>query len=57
MSSRTSTGTVVNDFLDAGFTLVGLHEPVPTEAQLARFPENGDLCRVPIFTIFDLAKP
>jgi ubiquinone/menaquinone biosynthesis C-methylase UbiE len=49
--------TMVNDFLDAGFTLVRLHEPVPNEAQLAKFPENRDLGRVPIFMILDLAKP
>lgn len=48
--------TTINDFLDAGFFLVHLYEPVPTPAQLARVPENDDLFRVPIFTIYDLAK-
>ncbi len=49
--------TTVNDFLDAGFALRRLHEPVPDDAQLSRFPENHDMCRVPIFTIYDLNKP
>ena len=49
--------TTINDFLDAGFILVHLYEPVPTPAQLARVPENDDLFRVPIFTIYDLVKP
>lgn len=48
--------TTINDFLDAGFSLAGLYEPLPTPAQLARFPENEDLFRVPIFTIYDLVK-
>jgi ubiquinone/menaquinone biosynthesis C-methylase UbiE len=49
--------TTVNDFLDAGFELVRIHEPLPTPEQLARVPENDDLFRVPIFTIYDLSKP
>jgi ubiquinone/menaquinone biosynthesis C-methylase UbiE len=49
--------TTINDFVDAGFVLRRVYEPVPSTAQLAQFPENRDLCRVPIFTIFDLAKP
>lgn len=49
--------TTINDFLHAGFSLTGLYEPLPTHAQLARIPDNDDLFRVPIFTIYDLAKP
>jgi ubiquinone/menaquinone biosynthesis C-methylase UbiE len=49
--------TTINDFLDAGFVLRRVYEPMPNEEQLVRFPENQDLCRVPIFTIFDLEKP
>jgi len=48
--------TTVNHFLDAGFVLRRLHEPVPDEEQLARFPENKDMRRVPVFTIFELEK-
>jgi Methyltransferase domain len=48
--------TTVNDFLDAGFVLTRVHEPLPTPAQLARVPENDDLFRVPIFIIYDLVK-
>jgi hypothetical protein len=49
--------TTVNDFLDAGFVLTRLHEPLPTPEQLDRVPENDDLYRVPIYTIYELAKP
>ncbi|HSJ21080.1 MAG TPA: methyltransferase domain-containing protein [Nocardioidaceae bacterium] len=49
--------TTINDFLDAGFVLTRVHEPLPTPAQLARVPESDDLFRVPIFIIYDLAKP
>lgn len=49
--------TTINDFLDAGFILAHLYEPLPTPGQLARVPENDDLFRVPIFTIYDLVKP
>ncbi len=49
--------TTINDFLDAGFELVRIHEPVPSDEQLARVPDNNDLFRVPIFTIYDLVKP
>lgn len=49
--------TTINDFLDAGFILTRLHEPLPSRRQLARVPQNDDLFRVPIFTIYDLAKP
>lgn len=49
--------TTIKDFLGAGFSITGLHEPVPTPTQLARIPENEDLFRVPIFTIYDLTKP
>jgi ubiquinone/menaquinone biosynthesis C-methylase UbiE len=48
--------TTINDFLDAGFRLTRLHEPLPNAAQLARVPGNDDLFRVPIFTIYDLIK-
>ncbi|MDQ6727319.1 MAG: SAM-dependent methyltransferase, partial [Actinomycetota bacterium] len=49
--------TTINDFLDAGFSLTRVEEPLPSPAQLARVPQNEDLFRVPIFTIYDLAKP
>lgn len=49
--------TTVNDFLDAGFRLRRLHEPLPTAEQLQRVPDNDDLFRVPIFVIYDLVKP
>lgn len=52
-----SLSTTVNDFLDAGFILTRIYEPVPTAEQLHRVPENEDMLRVPLFTIYDLSKP
>jgi ubiquinone/menaquinone biosynthesis C-methylase UbiE len=48
--------TTVNAFIQTGFRLTGLHEPLPTAAQLERFPQNADLHRAPIFVIYDLAR-
>ena len=47
----------VSAFLDAGFVLEGLHEPVPSEDQLARHPNFDDEPRVPNFIIYVLKKP
>ena len=47
----------VSAFLDAGFVLEALHEPVPSEEQLAAHPEFVDELRVPNFIIFVLGKP
>ena len=47
----------VSAFLDAGFVLEGLHEPTPSDAQLAEHPEFDDELRVPNFIIYVLKKP
>ncbi len=47
----------VGAFLDAGFTLEGLHEPVPSDEQLAEYPHFDDEPRVPNFIIYVLKKP
>ena len=47
----------VSAFLDAGFVLEALQEPVPSEEQLAVHPEFDDELRVPNFIIFALRKP
>ncbi len=47
----------VSAFLDAGFVLEALHEPIPTEEQLAEHPEFDDEHRVPNFIIYVLKKP
>ena len=47
----------VSAFLDAGFVLEALHEPIPTEEQLAEYPEFDDEPRVPNFVIYVLKKP
>lgn len=46
----------VGAFLDAGFTLEGLHEPVPSDEQLAEHPHFDDEPRVPNFIIYVLRK-
>ena len=47
----------VSAFLDAGFALEGLHEPIPSEEQLAQHPNFDDEPRVPNFIIYVLKKP
>ena len=44
-------------FLDAGFTLRALHEPTPSEDQLAAHPNFDDEYRCPNFIIYVLDKP
>ncbi len=47
----------VSAFLDAGFVVEGLYEPVPSDKQLAEHPEFDDELRVPNFIIYVLKKP
>ena len=47
----------VSAFLEAGFVLEALREPVPSEKQLLEHPEFDDELRVPNFVIFVLKKP
>ena len=44
-------------FLEAGFVLEELHEPVPSEEQLAENPTFDDEYRAPNFIIYALRKP
>lgn len=44
-------------FLEAGFVLEGLHEPTPSDEQLAANPSFADEFRVPNFIIYALRKP
>ena len=44
-------------FLNAGFTLRALHEPVPSEEELAANPTFDDEYRIPNFIIYVLEKP
>jgi SAM-dependent methyltransferase len=48
--------SMINGFIEAGFTISALHEPTPTPEQLARVPANDDLLRVPIYVIYEVAK-
>lgn len=52
-----AVSSYVSAFLDAGFVLEALHEPVPSDEQLAEHPEFDDEARVPNFVIFVLRKP
>ena len=47
----------ISAFLDAGFTLRALHEPVPSVEELADNPTFDDEYRVPNFIIYVLEKP
>ena len=47
----------ITAFLDEGFVLEGLKEPVPSEAQLAENPTFDDEYRIPNFIIYALRKP
>ena len=47
----------VSAFLDAGFILEGIEEPVPSEGQLAENPTFDDEFRSPNFIVYRLEKP
>ena len=47
----------VSAFLETGFVLEGLHEPVPSEEQLIANPTFDDEYRAPNFIIYVLRKP
>jgi ubiquinone/menaquinone biosynthesis C-methylase UbiE len=47
----------VSAFLDAGFVLEGIREPVPSDEQLAANPTFDDEFRAPNFIIYVLRKP
>ncbi len=47
----------ISAFLDAGFVLERLEEPVPSDEQLAANPTFDDEYRAPNFIIYTLAKP
>ena len=47
----------ISAFLDAGFTLRALHEPVPSAEELATNPTFDDEYRAPNFIIYVLEKP
>ena len=47
----------VKTFLDAGFVLEGLDEPVPSAEQLVENPSFDDEFRAPNFVVYRLRKP
>lgn len=47
----------IGTFLDAGFTLRALHEPIPSAEELAANPTFDDEYRIPNFIIYVLDKP
>lgn len=48
--------TYINTFLEQGFQLTGLREPIPTTAQIQQYPNLDDGLRVPLFVIYLLQK-
>jgi ubiquinone/menaquinone biosynthesis C-methylase UbiE len=51
-----SLSAYINSFLEAGFRLQGIREPMPSPEQLERFPELSDNLRVAYFIIYLLRK-
>src|SRR4051812_40870905 len=49
--------TYLNTFIECGFTIEAVHEPIPSPAQLARYPSVADHLRVPLFILYLLRKP
>ena len=49
--------TYVNTFISTGFVLEGIRESMPSEKQVAQFPEITDNLRVPDFIIYLLREP
>ena len=47
----------IGTFLDAGFILRALHEPIPSAEELAANPTFDDEYRIPNFIIYVLEKP
>ena len=47
----------VNAFIQSGFVLEALHEPVPSAEQLVRHPNFDDEYRCPNFIVYALHKP
>ncbi len=47
----------ISAFLDAGFILSALHEPIPSAEELAANPTFDDEYRIPNFIIYVLEKP
>jgi len=46
----------INCFLEAGFRLDGIREPIPSPEGLAQFPDLNDNLRVPLFVIYLLSR-
>ena len=47
----------INAFIESGFILDRIDEPFPSPEQLAAYPQNDDILRVPLFIIYHLRKP
>lgn len=47
----------VNAFVESGFVLEGMEEPVPSEQQIVENPSFDDEFRAPNFVVFRLGKP
>jgi hypothetical protein len=47
----------VNIFVNAGFAIEGMREPMPSPQQVEEYPDIADNLRVPLFIIYMLRKP
>ncbi len=56
LNMHRTLSSYVSAFLDAGFVLEALHEPVPTAEQLERHPDFEDEYRAPNFIVYVLGK-
>jgi len=52
---RTLSNTI-NSFIQSGFVLEGLKEPMPSAQQVQEYPDVADNLRVPLFVIYLLRK-
>ncbi len=57
LNMHRTLSSYVSAFLNAGFTLEALQEPIPSDEQLAQHPKFDAEYRVPHFIIYVLEKP
>ena len=48
--------TIVNDLVEAGFTIEKMIEPLPDEKLLEKYPEQNDLFHKPDFLVVRAAR-
>ena len=48
--------TIVNTLIGAGFTILQVEEPIPTEELMQQYPEHRDLLHKPDFLLLKAKK-